>query len=49
MVRISPLVEWVRPLIDSERPSMLTDESRVASVKFWSQPYRCFHRFGICR
>jgi hypothetical protein len=21
---------------------MLTDESRLAGVKFWSQPYRCF-------
>src|ERR1700732_1089505 len=42
MVRISPLVGLVLPLIDSDRPSMLTDESRLAGVKFWSQPYRCF-------
>ena len=43
MVRISPpTVELVLPLIDSDRPSMLTDESRLAGVKFWSQPYRCF-------
>ena len=41
-VRISPIVELVLPLIDWDRRSMLTDESRLAGVKFWSQPYRCF-------
>ena len=36
------MVKLGLPRIDSDRPSMLTDESRLAGVKFWSQPYRCF-------
>src|ERR1700736_5853298 len=42
MARISPIVELVLPLLGWHRPSMLTDESSLAGVKFWSQPYRCF-------